>query len=61
MLPFGRTSGAILDKLYPLYYPPSLTGLRGSHPGSNTHAHARAWEGRDAHAAAARQRSGEES
>lgn len=25
------------------YYPPKLTGLRGSHPGSNTHAHARAW------------------
>jgi spermidine dehydrogenase len=24
-------------------YPPSLTGLRGSHPGSNTHAHAKAW------------------
>ena len=24
-------------------YPPALTGLRGSHPGSNTHAHARAW------------------
>ena len=43
MLPFGRTSGSILDKLYPLYYPPSLTGLRGSHPGSNAHAHARVW------------------
>ena len=25
MLPFGLTSGAILDKLYPMYYPPSLT------------------------------------
>ena len=24
-------------------YPPKLTGLRGNHPGSNTHAHARAW------------------
>jgi spermidine dehydrogenase len=24
-------------------YPPSLTGLRGNHPGSNTQAHARAW------------------
>jgi spermidine dehydrogenase len=24
-------------------YPPALTGLRGSHPGANTHAHARAW------------------
>ena len=44
MLPFGRISGAILDKLYPLYYPPSLTGLRGSHPGSHTHSHARAWD-----------------
>ena len=44
MLPFGLTSGAILDKLYPMYYPPSLTGLRGSHPGSHTHTHARAWD-----------------
>jgi spermidine dehydrogenase len=25
-------------------YPPSLTGLRGNHPGANTHAHARAWQ-----------------
>jgi len=33
-----------LDQHSPLYYPPSLTGLRGSHPGSNTHAHARAWD-----------------
>ena len=40
MLPFGRTSVSILDKLNPLYYPPSFTGLRGSHPGSNIHAHA---------------------
>ncbi len=24
-------------------YPPALTGLRGNHPGSNTMAHARAW------------------
>lgn len=24
-------------------YPPALTGLRGSHPGANTHAHSRAW------------------
>jgi len=44
MLPFGRTSVDILEKLNPLYYPPSFTGLRGSHPGSNTHAHARAWD-----------------
>ncbi|MCX8229866.1 MAG: NAD(P)/FAD-dependent oxidoreductase [Planctomycetota bacterium] len=28
------------------YYPPALTGLRGSHPGSNDHAHSRAWAGR---------------
>ena len=28
------------------YYPPALTGLRGSHPGSNDHAHSLAWTGR---------------
>jgi len=43
MLPFGCTSEAVLDKLDPLYYPPALSGLRGSHIGSYTHAHARAW------------------
>jgi len=43
LLPLSCTSDAVLDSLDPLYYPPSLTGLRGSHPGSNTHAHARAW------------------
>ncbi len=43
MLPFGCISEAVLDKLDPLYYPPALTGLRGSHPGSNTHSHERAW------------------
>ncbi|MDP6252984.1 MAG: NAD(P)/FAD-dependent oxidoreductase, partial [Verrucomicrobiota bacterium] len=43
MLPFRATGQAVLDKLDPLYYPPSLTGLRGSHPGSDAHAHARAW------------------
>ena len=26
-------------------YPPGLTGQRGSHPGSNTTAHQRAWKG----------------
>jgi spermidine dehydrogenase len=38
------------------YYPPALTGLRGSHPGANTHAHKLAWQstpapsfGRDTH------------
>ena len=39
----GCVHNTVLDKLDPLYYPPSLTGLRGSHPGSNAHAHARAW------------------
>ena len=43
MLPFGCTSDTVLKILDPLYYPPALTGLRGSHPGSNTHAHKRAW------------------
>ena len=42
MLP-GCTSGAVLKQLDPSYYPPALTGLRGSHPGSNEHAHDRAW------------------
>ena len=43
MLYFGCASDAVLDALDPLYYPPALTGLRGSHAGSNTHAHSRAW------------------
>ncbi len=43
MLPFGCTSQSVLDTLDPLYYPPALTGLRGSHLGSYTHAHSRAW------------------
>lgn len=30
----------------PDYYPPSLNGLRGSHPGSFEAAHAKAWEGK---------------
>jgi spermidine dehydrogenase len=34
---------ADLDEPEAAPYPPALTGLRGSHPGSNTHAHARAW------------------
>jgi len=45
MLPFGCTSDAVLAALEPSYYPPALTGLRGSQPGSNTHAHSRAWGG----------------
>jgi len=45
MLPFEASSQAAMAALAPSYYPPALTGLRGSHPGSNTHAHARAWSG----------------
>lgn len=43
MLPFGGDGANVLQALDPLYYPPSLTGLRGSHEGSSTHAHNRAW------------------
>jgi spermidine dehydrogenase len=39
----GQTAMAALD---PSYYPPARTGLRGSHPGSNDHAHSLAWAGR---------------
>ncbi len=46
MLPFGCTSDAVLAALEPSYYPPALTGLRGNQPGSNTHAHSRAWGGK---------------
>jgi spermidine dehydrogenase len=42
MLPFGATCQAVLAALDPLYYPPALTGLRGDHQGSYTHAHSRA-------------------
>ncbi|MDH3710373.1 MAG: FAD-dependent oxidoreductase [Cyclobacteriaceae bacterium] len=44
MLPFGCTSDALLASLDSPYYPPALIGLRGSHPGSNEHAHSRAWD-----------------
>lgn len=33
----------VLAILEPSYYPPALTGLRGSHPGSNDYAHSQAW------------------
>ena len=46
VLPFGATAQDALAALEPSYYPPALTGLRGSHPGSNDHAHSRAWAGR---------------
>ena len=43
MIPFGCANETVLDTLDPLYYPPARTGLRGSHSGSNEHAHSRAW------------------
>jgi len=43
MLPVQVNSLAEMATLDPSYYPPSRTGLRGSHPGSNEHAHSRAW------------------
>ena len=42
MLPFKSSSQAVMAALKPEYYPPALTGLRGSHPGSNEHAHSQA-------------------
>ena len=33
----------VLAILEPSFYPPALTGLRGSHPGSNDYAHSQAW------------------
>lgn len=36
---------ALTQAAEPSPYPPGLTGLRGSHPGSNTIAHQRAWNG----------------
>jgi spermidine dehydrogenase len=43
MLPVNGSSQAVMAALEPSYYPPSLNGLRGSHPGSNDAAHARVW------------------
>ena len=43
MLPFDGISQSVMAALEPEYYPPSRMGLRGSHPGSNDHAHSRAW------------------
>lgn len=42
VLASGCTKSADPEADVDPYYPPSLTGLRGSHPGSNTHAHERA-------------------
>ena len=46
MLPFDAMGQDAMAALDPSYYPPARTGLRGSHPGSNDHAHSRAWAGR---------------
>jgi spermidine dehydrogenase len=46
LLPLEASGQAAMAALDPSYYPPALTGMRGSHPGSNDHAHARAWAGR---------------
>jgi spermidine dehydrogenase len=44
--PFRTDASDVLDTLDPTYYPPSRTGLRGSHEGSNKHAHSMALDGR---------------
>ncbi len=46
MFPFGGEKDSVLAALQAPYYPPAETGLRGSHPGSYTHAHARARDGK---------------
>ena len=46
LLPFRTHAADVLDTLDPSHYPPSRTGLRGSHQGSNTHAHSRALDGK---------------
>ena len=46
LLPLEASSQATMAALAPSYYPPSRTGLRGSHPGSNDVAHSRAWTGK---------------
>ncbi|MEM7347059.1 MAG: NAD(P)-binding protein [Chloroflexota bacterium] len=43
MFSIGSSADSVMSKLTPDYYPPARTGLRGSHPGSNEHAHSRAW------------------
>ncbi len=46
MLSLEANGQAAMAALDPSYYPPTRTGLRGSHPGSNDYAHARVWAGR---------------
>jgi spermidine dehydrogenase len=45
VLPKSAPSADAMKAYDPVYYPPARTGLRGSHPGSNTHAHAMAIDG----------------
>lgn len=42
LLPHQAKGDGALTEMDPSYYPPARTGLRGSHPGSNEHAHSRA-------------------
>ena len=46
MLPRRAQSANTQEAQEPATYPPSRTGLRGSHPGSNTYAHAMALDGK---------------
>ncbi len=46
LLSLEASGQAAMVALDPSYYPPARTGLRGSHPGSNEHAHSLAWAGR---------------
>jgi len=46
LLSFEASGQSAMAALDPSYYPPARTGLRGSHPGSNDHAHSRVWAGR---------------
>jgi spermidine dehydrogenase len=43
MVPIEIVGASVLDSLDPLYNPPALTGLRGSHAGASLHAHSRAF------------------
>lgn len=45
ILSSGSLSHAATKAIGTANYPPALTGLRGSHPGSNTHAHSMALDG----------------
>ncbi|MDP6146340.1 MAG: hypothetical protein QF513_00905, partial [Gammaproteobacteria bacterium] len=42
LLPLKYSNQAVSAALEESYYPPAFTGLRGSHPGSNEHAHSQA-------------------